>query len=185
MDEAERLIAAFRARATAPVRAKLDALLDLERLPHTRIVPFLLEVLADGQEPTPVRIHVLRRLRNGRLTPGDRPAVAEAILPVLSDRSSSDLRLQAALALAEFTDIDGVPTALGSLARDAAEPIDLRYSAFTSLQRAGPTPECVGLLRQLLTDEALGRSTRRVLAMWRVPCGGSGCECSPSSWSQP
>jgi HEAT repeat protein len=168
MDEAEPLIATFRARATASVQAKLDALLDLERLSHPRIVPFLLEVLADEREPTPVRIHVLKRLRNGRLGHRDKPSVAEAMLRVLADRSSPELRLHAALALAEFTELDGVPGGLGSLVLDAAEPIDLRYSAFTSLQRAGPTPECASLLRQLLTDEALGRSAKSALAVWRL-----------------
>jgi hypothetical protein len=168
MDEAERLILAFKGRAIASVQAKLDALLDLERLAHPRIVPFLLEVLADEQEPTPVRIHVLRRLRNGRLGHRDRSSVADAMLRVLADRSHPELRLYAALALAEFTELDGVPGALGSLTLDATEPIDLRYSAFTSLQRAGPTSECVRLLRQLLTDEALGRSARSVLAVWRL-----------------
>jgi hypothetical protein len=166
MHEAERLIAAFRARATASVRSKLDALLDLERLREPRVVPFLLEVLADRREPTQVRIYVLKRLRNGHPVPDYRPAVAEAILRVVSDQWSPDLRLQAVLALAEFTDIDPVPTTLGALALDPNEPIDLRYSAFTSLQRAGPTTECVALLRQLLTDEALGRSARRVLSLW-------------------
>jgi hypothetical protein len=168
MDQAERLILAFKGRSTASVQAKLDTLLDLERLSHPRIVPFLLEVLADEREPTPVRIHVLRRLRNGLLGRRDRPSVAEAMLRVLADRSSPELRLQAALALAEFTELDGVPAGLGSLVLDAAEPIDLRYSAFTSLQRAGPTSECVSLLRQLLTDEALGRCARSALAVWRL-----------------
>ncbi len=88
MDEVARCIEAFQARATASVRAKLDALLDLERLRDPRIVGFLLEVLADRREPGPVRIRVLKRLRNGHLTPGDRRAVAGTILLVLSDRSS-------------------------------------------------------------------------------------------------
>ena len=113
MDETKRCIAAFRARPTSSVRAKLDASLDLERLRDPRLVPFLLEVLADRQEPTAVRIHVLKRLRNGDLLPGYRPAIAEALLRVLVDRASPDLRPQAALALAQFTDIDGVPTTLG------------------------------------------------------------------------
>ena len=168
MDEAERLIEAFRGRATSSVVSKLDALLDLERLGDPRVVPFLLEVLADRREPTEIRVHVLRRLRDARLIAGDRPAVAEAIVRVVSDRSSPALRLQTTLALAEFTDSDGVVTALGGLALDPAEPIDLRYSAFTSLQRAGPTTECVVLLQQLLPDEALGRSARRLLASWRL-----------------
>src|SRR5260221_6799774 len=168
MDDVERLIEAFRARSTRSVLSKLDALLDLEQLDDPRIVPFLLHVLADQREPTEVRIHVLMQLRNGRLQPGDRRSVAEAVFMVLSDRSSPDLRLQAVLALAEFTNIDGVPATLGSLVLDPGETIDVRYSAFTSLQRAGPTPECVTLLWELTTDELLGRSSRSVLSSWHV-----------------
>jgi hypothetical protein len=76
------------------------------------------------------------------------------------------LRLQASLALAEFTDLGGVTTALGELALDGNEPLDLRYSAFTSLQRAGGTAECIRLLQVLPTDDALGLSAKAVLAIW-------------------
>jgi hypothetical protein len=168
MDEAGRLMYTFRAQAWSSVASKLDALMDLEQLDDPGIVPFLLQVLADQREPTEVRIHVLKRLRNGRLKPAYRAPVAEAILRVLSDHFSSDLRMQAALALAGFTDIDGVPAALGRLAFNPDESIDLRYSAFTSLQRAGPTTECVAQLRLLSADEALGGCARSVLSSWRL-----------------
>ena len=169
MDEMEHLIEAFEAHATAPVSAKLDALLELERRSGPRVVPFLLDVLADGREPTLVRIHVLKRLRSGQLMPCYRPAVAEAIVRVLAQRVGPDLRLQAALALTEFVDVAGVLTSLGALALDPDEPIDLRYSAFTSIQRAGPTAESTALLQRLATDEALGRCARGVLSVWRAP----------------
>ncbi len=168
MDEAERLIETFKARAASSVPSKLDALMDVERLSDARIVPFLLHVLADQSEPTEVRIHLLKRLRDRRCIPGCRQPVAEAILQILSDHSSPDLRLQTALALAEFTDIDGVPATLGGLALDPDETIEVRYSAFTSLQRAGPTTECVALLRELSADEALGPSARSVLSSWHL-----------------
>src|SRR5438128_8455797 len=113
MDEVEQLIKAYESRAASPPESKLGILIDLEGLRDPRIVPFLLRVLADRLELTEVRIHVLKRLRNGRLSPENRPPVAAAILQVISDRSSPDLRLQASLALAEFTDIAGVPTRLG------------------------------------------------------------------------
>lgn len=168
MDEVGRLIETFSARATSSVRSKIDVLLDLERLRDARVVPFLLDVLADQREATPVRIHVLKRLRNGNLPAVYRPAVAEVILRILSDGSSPDLQVQAVLALAEFTDVQGVPPVLGHLVLDPDEPIDLRFSAFTSLQRAGATSECVAIFRQLLMDEAFGRSARRVLSLWRL-----------------
>jgi hypothetical protein len=94
--------------------------------------------------------------------------VADVILDVVSDRSIPDLRRQASLATAEFTDIAGVPTRLGRLALNSDEPIDLRYSALTSLQRAGFTPECVAPLRQLSQDATLGRSARSLLSLWRL-----------------
>ena len=104
MDEVEQLIRAYESQAASSVVSKLGVLIDLEGLRDPRIVPFLLRVLTDRRESTEVRIHVIKRLRNGRLLPEHRPLVADAILEVLSDRSNPDLRLQAALALAEFTD---------------------------------------------------------------------------------
>ena len=142
--------------------------MDLDRLHGPHSVPLLLDTLADPRESTEVRIDVLRRLRDERLLPEHRVLVAQVILQLIADRSRPELRLQAVLALAEFADVEGVPTALGGLALDPDEPIDVRYSAFTSLQRAGPTTDCVALLRRLLTDEALGPCTRSVLSLWRL-----------------
>jgi hypothetical protein len=169
MDEVEWLIQTFQARSASSVRAKTDILLDLERLRDPRVVPFLLGVLLDEREAIPVRVHALKRLRNGTLTAVDRPAIAEAIVRILSEDSSADLRMHGVLALGEFSDIHGVAAALGGLALDADEQLDVRFSAFTSLQRAGATTECVAVLRLLLTDEAFGPSARHVLSLWRVP----------------
>jgi HEAT repeat protein len=168
VDDVEQLFAAFRARAMSAAASKLDVLIDLERLNDPRIVPFLLLVLIDREEPTEVRIHVVKRLRNGPLASESRGVVARAIIQILEDGSNPDLRLHAALALAEFTDVEAVAHVLGSLALEVTEPLDLRYSAFTSLERAGPTPECVALLRQLVADETLGRSARSLLSMWQL-----------------
>jgi hypothetical protein len=169
VDDVEWHIEAFRARATWPASSKLDALTDLEQLADPRIILLMVHVFSDQREPTEVRIHVLKQLRTGRLQAAQRQSVAEAILRVvISDRADTELQLQAALALAQFTDIDGVVTTLGGLALDPEERIDVRYSAFTSLQRAGPTTESVGLLRQLSADELLGPSARSVLSSWHL-----------------
>jgi HEAT repeat protein len=168
MDEVERLIQVFTARgARASAAAKLDVLLDLERLRDSRIVFFLLHLLEDPSQPTEVRVHVLKRLRNGPLTADDRAKFARALRQLLSSGSSLDLRLQAALALGELTEIAGVLPALGALALEPHESIDLRYAAFTSLERAGPTTECVSILRQLSNDDLLGGAVRSVLVCWR------------------
>src|ERR1700730_5825584 len=108
MEEVEGLLGAPKTPATSSVGSQLDALMDLEQIDDPRIVTFLVEVLVDQRKPTEVRINVLKLLRNGRLQPTHRQPVAEAVLQVVSDRTNPDLRLQAVLALAEFTDIDGV-----------------------------------------------------------------------------
>ena len=92
------------------------------------------------------------------------------LVHLASDPVSSDpeLRSQVALALGDCIDSDGAVEVLGVLALGVGESFDVRYSAFTSLERAGPTPECVAVLQRLLTDETLGRSARGMLAWWRV-----------------
>jgi hypothetical protein len=72
------------------------------------------------------------------------------------------------LALGVLTDVDGVLYALGSIALDESIPLDLRYSAFMSLERAGPTDSSMAVLRTLAHDETLGRTARSTLRAWRV-----------------
>ena len=170
MDELERLVDAYRMRTASSVASKLAVLMDLEQIRDPRVVRFLLKVFEDRNEPQDVRIHVLKQLRNGGglLMLADRLPVAMCIGDVLVDRSTVDLRLQAAIALGEFTQIDGVLSRLNSVCLAQDESIDLRYAAFTSLERAGATPECIALLRQMSSDETLGRSARSVLSAWHI-----------------
>jgi hypothetical protein len=168
MDDVDRLIEAFSAQPTALVYRKLDLLLDIEQLRSPRSVPFLLKVLCDRNEPLEVRMRVIRMLRLVRCSGDARDAVGRELSELLVDRGSSDLRVAAALTLAEFTEVPGVSSRLGAVALDPSEQLDLRYSAFTSLQRVGPTPECAALLRQLAHDEALGPSAQSLLVRWQL-----------------
>jgi hypothetical protein len=170
MDELERLVEAYRVRTSSSVASKLAVLMDIEQIRDPRVVPFLLKVLGDSHETEDVRIYVLKQLRNGGglLVPADRQPVANSIADVLADTPTEGLRLQAALALGEFTQVNGVLPRLGAVCLGQDESIDLRYAAFTSVERAGPTPECIALLRQMSSDETLGRSARSVLSAWHV-----------------
>ncbi len=169
MDDVERLIRTFRGQGGQSASAwKLDVLLDLGEQRDPRIVPFLLSVLADHEEAVEVRLEVLNRLRRGLLNRVERPRVAREILHTLTESSEPRLRLEAALALGDFADIGDVVRALGAVALLETESFDLRYAAFASIERAGPSPECVALLRQLSADELLGRSAASMLQVWRV-----------------
>ena len=87
---------------------------------------------------------------------------------MLADKSNEELRLQAALTLGDFTEIDGVLPRLSAVSLARGESIDVRYAAFTSIERAGPTPECIALMRQITGDETLGEAARTVLSAWHV-----------------
>jgi hypothetical protein len=146
---------------------RLDALLDLARLDDPRIADGLLGVLSDPAEPTSLRLAVLRYLRDqGAVSAG----AADVLRHLVRDRASTpvELRIQAGLALGDYTEVPHVVADLGVVCGEASEPFDLRYAAFTALQCAGPTPDCIALLRQLMDDETLGPSARSVLGSWRL-----------------
>ncbi len=167
-NEVTRLIAAFSAQPGLSVVARLDILLQLAQLDDPRIAPFLLAVVQDPEQAREVRINALKWLRDRpRLAP-DRRAVVDTIQQVLRASDSPDLRLQAVFTFGDFTDVNGVLTTLGGLALDPAELIDVRYAAFTALERCGPTAECVALLRELTRDETFAEVARSLLSRWQL-----------------
>jgi hypothetical protein len=162
-------IAALRSRdARLSAAAKLGLLAELEGSNDPRILPLLVQIMTDSDEPAPVRVHVLKHMRNGRLTPDSRPSIAAAMLELLADAADAQVRLQVALALGNFTDIPEIVSALGAVAMAPGESIDLRYAAFTSLERTESMPRALGVLRQLASDEVLGLVARRALAAENV-----------------
>jgi hypothetical protein len=165
MDEVERLTGRLTAMEPIPATEMISILVQLDRFRDPRVVPLVLRLVVDETMRKAVRIHALRMLRNGRLTSDERGDVAETLCTLLSGAFDSDVRLEAALALGEFTDMPNVLTALGSIAL-AHERVDLRYAAFMSVERGEPTSELIDLLRNLSSDETLGPSARRVLSAW-------------------
>jgi hypothetical protein len=170
MDELQPLVDAYRLQSSATASSKLSVLRRIERIRHPRVVPFLLEVLSDPGEAGEVRIHLMKQLRDGDglVSPTERHVVAHALSTVLTNAAAEQLRLEAALALGEFIQIDGVLSTLGGVALTEEESIDLRYAAFTSLERAGPTSGAISLMRVIASDETLGSSARGVMAAWHV-----------------
>jgi hypothetical protein len=169
MDEVDTLLQSFWSRGKLNQSLwKLDVLLDLGRLVDPRVVQFLASIATDVDEPVDVRSEALSRLRETAQSPGDRVLAARAGLTALEAGSDSRIRLRAAIVLGELVDVDDVLSALGTLVAAEAEPTELRYNAYTSLQRAGPSTACVAILRSLSDDEMFGQSARALLNSWGV-----------------
>lgn len=169
MDTVDDLLQAFGARGKRNQSLwKLDVLLDLGHLSDPRVVRFLATLVTDPDEPIDVRSDALARLREVAQSADERMLAARASLMVLAPGSDSRIRLRAAIVLGELVGVDGVLAALGALAGAECEPTELRYNAYTSLQRAGPTEDCVDILRSLCADETFGQSARALMASWGV-----------------
>jgi hypothetical protein len=169
MDKVDTLLQAFGSHGKLNQSLwKLDVLLDLGRLVDPRVVQFLAAVVTDVDEPPDVRSEALSCLRETAECPSDRVVAANAALAALAAGSDSRLRLRAAIVLGDFVGLEGVLSALGTVTTGEAEPTELRYTAYTSLQRAGPTTACLAILGSLAEDEMFGSSARSLMASWGV-----------------
>ena len=169
-DDVVQLIHAYaQAAASASVARRLSLLMNISRYDDPRVFALLSRVLTDRREPVQVRSYALRCIRTTGLSAANFEGAAAALVEVLAAEASLNLRVQAALALGWFVDARGVLAELGRTIAEPNVPLDLRYAAFTSLERIGPTAESVSLLRELQADELLGPTTHSTLVSWRVP----------------
>jgi HEAT repeat protein len=169
MDVVDRLFGLFEDPGAATAW-KFDALLDLGQRRDPRVDKFLLRILSDREQPSQVRVAIIRLLRDSRLSGPRRCDAARVLADTLETSSGADcdLRAQAAVALGDLVDEDGALGTLGDRAADPHDDFEVRYAAFTSLERAGPTTESIDILTQLRTDETFGRSAQSILVRWRV-----------------
>jgi hypothetical protein len=168
-DETFELIRRFSDRHSEAA-SRLDALLDLRQVDDPRLTSAVLRALLDAAEMVSIRVGALRYLRDRLRTTERRAEIANALMRVVGDAGSDqrDLRVQVSLALGDCTDVPGVVTRLGAICASVDEVFEVRYAAFTSVERSGPTAEAVEILRQLCVDETLGRSAEGMLRRWRV-----------------
>jgi hypothetical protein len=87
VDDFERLVERFEARAMLTVASRLDVLIDFECLGDSRVVRFMLQVLADPGESRDVRNYALKWLTDRHFAPEDRRRVADAIRLIAADGS--------------------------------------------------------------------------------------------------
>ena len=167
MDEVEQLMHAFYSfQGPSATAWKLDTVLGLSALHDSRVFAFLVRLLSDNRESPDVRLDVLTRLRALDLNPVERALVASTMVDVLGRDVDARLRLNAALALGDFIEAEHVVDRLGTVVLSERESFDLRYAAFSSLERAGPIAAVVAVFEQLTSDDLLGPSAVSMLQTW-------------------
>jgi hypothetical protein len=160
-------IARFRAAPDGDEEIPLDVIAQLEEARDPRIVPFLLEVVADlgGLDLARVEVCEVLKLREG-MTAAERTAAAKALATVLFDDEDGDVRNYAAMALSSFFDLPAARAAVERVLLDGREERNVRHNALFAIERSGSSPENTRLLQKLDADPELARSARRILGEW-------------------
>jgi hypothetical protein len=160
-------IAVFNGAAEDDEATRLDALAVLEELSDPRILPFFLKVLADPHALDLARIEICEILqgREGN-TAIERREIARALTAVMLDDDQDDVRSYAAGALSSYLAERVAREAISQVVLDTAERRNVRHNALFAIERAGPSPESLKILRQLELDPELARAARRILGEW-------------------
>ncbi|HEV2765512.1 MAG TPA: hypothetical protein VGV38_21190 [Pyrinomonadaceae bacterium] len=167
MDEVGSLIERFEAETAS---RKVSVLRELEeRAGDERVWPFLMKVAADEAEYDLARIEALKimGLKEGEDEEVDRQ-IGQVIQRILAADPDDDVRNYAATAASRYVEVGGVLEELEKIVLDPDEDVDIRWSAFASVEEMGPTNQSKKIMNKALRDEVFKDYTERVLKTWQV-----------------
>lgn len=146
---------------------KVDIVRRLENLTDERVLPFFMRVLASQQEYDLARIEILRILEVRRARDAhEGELIGKLIQRMLSSDPDDDVRNYAAMAISSYMDVKGSLEVVEGIIFNVEEEINLRWNAFTAVERMGPTREGELMLHRLLKDDQFKGSAQRVLSQW-------------------
>ena len=172
--ELEELIQAFRAENTSELENEDDSAKPgivesvTHMLPNSTALEFLIEIASSRTELDLARIEALRgiELADG-LTEVQRTECSAMLATILTTPDEDpDVCNYAAMASAYFMDSDSVYQSLLDLVVDETRDSNLRWNAFTALEKHEPQQKSIEALKSLLTDTEFQDSATRVLAEW-------------------
>jgi len=131
-----------------------------------RVLTFFLAVLADHNEFDLARIDMLEMLEWKPWTEDERAAIWPIVLQSVLHDPDEVVRSYAAMALNTYQNVPQVVAAAESVVRNRTEERNVRSSAFSILERLGPTDRVVTLLRDLCSDEEFAPTALRLLREW-------------------
>jgi len=134
-----------------------------------RVMHFLLAAVCDEQEYDLARIEILKvfDVKCFRdLTV--RRNLGRAIATVLRKSEEILVRNYAAMAAAQYMDLEEVSDTVAHILLDENEDFDLRWNAFAAIKSDGPSQRSIELLSRLRLEQEFEKSSERVLSEWNV-----------------
>ena len=155
MDRIEELIANYRNEDTLALprpdaSRKPRIIEELGSDDDPRALKLIVQAASDEAEFDLARIAAFRVLELRRPTaPEERQEIAEVIARVVKNDSDNDVRNYAAIAAAYYTTVDDVAEQIIRILLDDGENSDLRWNAFTAVEKMGSTAKALDAMRAI------------------------------------
>ena len=142
----------------------------LEDVKDARVLPFFLKVLVDENDYDLARVEIakilhIRKAKNEK----EKQGIAESLMLVLKNSETDDnylVRQYAAIAIENYSDVEGVFEFASRIILNFDEDINVRYNVLDVFERDGSTERTLKILRELLKDEEFQKTASRILKEW-------------------
>lgn len=149
---------------------KVDVIETLEDFEDLRVLPFLLKVLVDENEYDLARVEIakileIRKSKNEK----EKQEIAQSLMIVLKYSESDDnylVRQYAAIAIDNYSDVEGVFEFASQIILNPDEDINVRYNVLDVFERDGSTGRTLKIFRELLKDKEFQKTASRILMEW-------------------
>lgn len=171
MEQVQQLIAAFHNQQQNKKNeypGKMTIIRSLEERDTPEVLTFFLQTVANPQEYDLARMEILKILRLYKSDEQQRQNIAQVLVTIVKEDQDDLVRSYAIMALRNYTGIEQVDDVVERVVTDEDEDEDLRFNAFSVLERIGPNERTRRLLQDLAEDEVLGSAVKRVRKTWNV-----------------
>ena len=164
----------FRAASSLVGTKREDAQIELlwkyvDAAPFSERLRFLQSVLSDENANDLVRIEAMKAAAEARTEMSDQEKLLFGSLLITLSKKSADYltRLWAVRQMQWFVDVSVVLNQAVRILVDESAAIDIRIAALSSIERGGPNPSSISLLKSFAPGSELGGYASRVLEDWQ------------------